>query len=512
MKAKSYALILISLSVLSPAHAQDVRSRILAPFLDNDVLGVGHIDLTKVDVEKLARTLVTDQEQAGEMAQTFSPWLSALRKAGAREIYVHLSLPELLSPSPSPFAVIVPLTEGADAKAIGELLCGGAPTKGPVSWPTCATIHNAVFAGSNEALDRVRRLKPVERSGLFSALDALGATDAELVLAPSADTRRVVEELMPNLPGELGGGPITDVTRGLLWTAVGLKTGAEPRLQFVAQGKDADATQALNQLGKKVVAYLRQAPGVSRHAPDLAKLAEVLHAETRQDRITVAIDAKQASTWAAAILMPLRESSARTECANNLKQIGLAMHNYHDRHKTFPPAYTVDKTGKPLLSWRVLILPFIEQEALYKEFRLDEPWDSPHNKALIDRMPSTYRCPVGIRRRADVGKTTYLVPRGASTIFPGPEGVKIQKVTDGTSNTIFAVDADNERAVTWTRPDDWEVDPQLDLKGIFGHHPGGTNFSFADGSVRFLKDTLSPELLRKLVTCAGGEVLSSDEY
>ena len=94
----------------------------------------------------------------------------------------------------------------------------------------------------------------------------------------------------------------------------------------------------------------------------------------------------------------------------------------------------------------------------------------------------------GSSRRADRGKTTYLTPRGKATIFAGPEGIKIQKITDGTSNTIFVVDAGDDRAVTWTRPDDWDVEPKLDLKGIFGHHPGGTTFSFADGSVRFIKD------------------------
>ncbi len=129
---------------------------------------------------------------------------------------------------------------------------------------------------------------------------------------------------------------------------------------------------------------------------------------------------------------------------NNLKQIGLAMHNYHATNGSFPPAYTVDKDGKPLLSWRVLILPFLEQEALYKEFHLDEPWDSPHNKPLIERMPTSYVCPSESDRRVDRGKTTYLTPRGKATIFPGPEGIKIQKITDGSSNTIFAVDAPSE--------------------------------------------------------------------
>jgi prepilin-type processing-associated H-X9-DG protein len=512
MKNVVYALSVIFASALSSSRAEEGRSRAITPFLDNDVIGVGHVDLTKVDVEKLARSLITDQEQGGEMVHTLSPWILSLRKAGARELYAIVVLPELLSPSRAPISIVVPLDEGADAKAIGEILCGGGAAKGTLSWPTCATVHNAVFAGTSEALERVRQLRPVERPELSAALNALGSTDAEFVLTPSSDTRRVLEELLPSLPGELGGGPITEVTRGMLWTAIGFKAEPEPRLQFLVQGKDAAAAQTLHQLGKKGLAYLRQAPGVSRYAPEFAKLADDLSAETHEDRITITIGANKASTWAAAIIMPLREKATRSQCVNNLKQIGLAMHIYHDRHHTFPPAYLVDKAGKPLLSWRVLILPFIEQEALYKEFHLDEPWDSQHNKTLIDRMPPTYRCPASRGKRADIGKTTYLVPRGASTIFPGPEGVKIQKITDGTSNTIFVVDAGDDRAVPWTKPEDWEIGPSIDLKGIFGHHPGGTNFAFADGSVRFLKEIISPDLLRKLITCNGGELISSDDY
>ena len=127
-------------------------------------------------------------------------------------------------------------------------------------------------------------------------------------------------------------------------------------------------------------------------------------------------------------------------------------------------------------------------------------------------MPPTYRCPSGSSKRADLGKTTYLTPRGKSTIFPGSEGIKIPKITDGTSNTIFVVDASDDRAVVWTKPDDWDVDPELDLKGIFGHHPGGTNFSFADGSVRFIKDSVDPKVMEKLLTRDGGEVIGPDEF
>jgi hypothetical protein len=185
------------------------------------------------------------------MAQTIAPWFAALRQAGAKGIYLLGILPELLSPSTSPFPVIVPIGEGADAKAIGQLLCGSGSVKGPVTLPTCATVHNAVFAGTNEALERIRQLKPVERPELAAAFAALGDTGTQIVLTPGADTRRVVEEMLPILPKELGGGPITGVTRGLLWTAVDLTPDPEPRLQFVVQAKDAESAQALNALGKK---------------------------------------------------------------------------------------------------------------------------------------------------------------------------------------------------------------------------------------------------------------------
>jgi prepilin-type processing-associated H-X9-DG protein len=511
MKPMVCLVVLLAVSGPVVARADDPRAKTIAPFIDADVIAVGRIDLGKVDLDKLARRLVADPEQSGEISQAVSPWVAALKKAGAREIYLLLVLPEILSPTSSPPPVVVPLGERADAKAIGELLCGGA-VKGPVAWPVCATIRNAVFAGCNEALDRVRQINPVDRPELTAAWSTLGDTCAEVLLIPSPDTRRVVEELLPSLPKELGGGAITTISRGLSWMAAGLSQDPEPRLRVVVQCKDAASTKALDSLGENILQYLRQSPPLSPGGPDLAKLADDLKSDVTEDRITLAMDPQNASKWATALSAPIRGTAARRQCVNNLKQIALAMHNYHDRHKSFPPAYTVDKAGKPLLSWRVLILPYLEQEALYKEFHLDEPWDSPHNLTLIDRMPPTYRCPSISSKRTDPGKTTYLTPRGKSTIFPGPEGIKIQKITDGTSNTIFVVDASNDRALAWTKPDDWDVDPALDLKGIFGHHSGGINVAFADGSVHFIKDKVDPKLFEKLLTRDGGEVIGQDEF
>ena len=103
---------------------------------------------------------------------------------------------------------------------------------------------------------------------------------------------------------------------------------------------------------------------------------------------------------------------------NNLKQLNLAILVYEHAHGSFPPAYTTGKDGKPLLSWRVHILPYMDQDALYKQFHLDEPWDSEHNKALVAQMPAAYKHPRSTV--AGEGKTHYLTVRSEKSVFPAP--------------------------------------------------------------------------------------------
>jgi prepilin-type processing-associated H-X9-DG protein len=215
-----------------------------------------------------------------------------------------------------------------------------------------------------------------------------------------------------------------------------------------------------------------------------------------------------------ALLLPAvqaaREAARRAQCTNNLKQIGLAMHNFHDAQGRFPAQAITDKEGKPLLSWRVAILPYIEQQGLYSQFHLDEPWDSPHNMALASQMPTTYLCPSRPALNRSQGLTTYQVLAGPGTMFDGPQGVGIASITDGTSNTLLVVEATNP--VPWTKPDDIAVPPGQIPTGLGSMHPGGYNALFADGSVKFLKNSLSPQVLRALATRNGNEVVSSDVY
>src|SRR5262249_62242201 len=104
--------------------------------------------------------------------------------------------------------------------------------------------------------------------------------------------------------------------------------------------------------------------------------------------------------------------------------------------------------------------------------------------------------------------TTYRPPGGPATIFPGAEAVKMQAITDGLSNTILVVEASDAAAVTWTKPDDWDIAVELDVQSLFGHHSNGTNFAFADGSVLFLEKTVTPKVLQALTTRNGSEVVN----
>lgn len=203
-----------------------------------------------------------------------------------------------------------------------------------------------------------------------------------------------------------------------------------------------------------------------------------------------------------------QEAAGRLTASNNLKQIGLAMHNYHDANNAFPPAAVCDKTGKPLLSWRVLILPYIEQEALFKEFKLDEPWDSVNNKKLLAKMPKVYAIP-GVTPEGGTD-THFRVFVGNGAGFDWLKGGRLATITDGTSNTFMCVTGAD--AVPWTKPDELEFDPEKDPTKLLGTVVGGRVLvGMFDGSVRTLGKIPPKETLKAYITASGGEVINDDE-
>jgi prepilin-type processing-associated H-X9-DG protein len=204
------------------------------------------------------------------------------------------------------------------------------------------------------------------------------------------------------------------------------------------------------------------------------------------------------------------DAARRAQCVNNLKQIALAMHNYVSTNNRFPRAASVNDNGKPLLSWRVAILPYLEHQELYNRFNLDEPWDSAHNKALVREMPAVYLCPDRVKPESFT--TTYQVIVGNGAIFEKDQDVGVVDVTDGTSNTFLVVEAKN--AVPWTKPDDMTFDPAAapSLRGAGSSHPGGFNAAMGDGSVRFIRDTIDLKKFQSMITRNQGEAVTSDDF
>jgi prepilin-type processing-associated H-X9-DG protein len=195
----------------------------------------------------------------------------------------------------------------------------------------------------------------------------------------------------------------------------------------------------------------------------------------------------------------VREAANRAQSQNNLKQIALAMHNYNSTHGSFPPAVVCSRDGKPLYSWRVLLLPYLGNNALYKQFRLDEPWDSANNKSWLDQMPPVYRHPA--EAAGDNSSTVYQAIVGKDAAFEGTQGMRLTDFTNGTANTILVAEA--AVAVPWTKPDDLSYAPDRPLPRFSEHLGGGFNALFADGSVRTIQKGTKEEVLRGFLTRKG---------
>ena len=225
-----------------------------------------------------------------------------------------------------------------------------------------------------------------------------------------------------------------------------------------------------------------------------------------------------------ALLLPgvqaAREAARRAQCTNNLKQIALALLTYEQQHGVFPPAYIPDKNGKPMHSWRVLILPYMEQKGLYDQYRFNEPWDSPHNKALAAQMPSVYACPS--EGLPSSGRTSYAMFVGPHAFSPGPKGRKISEISDGCSNTIMVAEAVDAH-INWMEPRDLDAEHmrfQVNGSGnirsedakISSRHSGGANVAFCDGSVQLLSDGIDAAVLKRLITIDDGEKIDRTDF
>lgn len=217
-----------------------------------------------------------------------------------------------------------------------------------------------------------------------------------------------------------------------------------------------------------------------------------------------------------ALLLPATQGTShggRSRCASNLHTIGLALQNYNAIYGCFPPVCTTDEDGKPMHSWRVLILPLIEQVELYRRYDFNEPWNGPHNLKLAKQMPQVFRC---FEDTATPGTNTdYVAVVGPETIWQPDHGTTFREIEDGSSHTIAVIEASGA-GINWMEPRDLPfaalakgVNPKPG-PGISSMHSGAVLAVFADGHTQSIDERIPLEKLKALFTKAGGEEIGEE--
>jgi hypothetical protein len=378
----------------------------------------------------------------------------------------------------------------------------------------CFLDDRAYLYGTPESL-RVFVEKPVPpKEGPLSLALRAAATGKHVITAGMNPEH--LEMLKEQLPAEFEPfRPLLAAKWALLTVDLADKLSYDLQGTF-ANAKDAEkAEKAIGQLRQLAVGLLGREIEKSAKENESAELFKFAESSVnavkveRRDAVlhaSLSVDPDRAMAALVESVQKIREAARRVRSSNNLKQFALALHLYHDTNGKFPAAASFDKNGKPLLSWRVAILPYIDQEKLYKEFHLDEPWDSEHNKKLVEKMPPLYLSP---DEDPKSHLTRYQVYVGKGAFFEGTTGLRMRDISDGLSNTIMVVEA--PKGVPWTKPEDLTFDDGKLLPRVVDPKKNGFMAALGDGSVRFFKKTIKEGNLRIWVQRNDGLPVPGDD-
>lgn len=345
------------------------------------------------------------------------------------------------------------------------------------------------------------------RDVIARAFQSVTDNPAKLLIIPPQHVWRTVRELSPELPEQLGGLPSSLLTDGVHWVAIGFDL-ARFRIEVVVQSASPDAAKTFAEELPRML-KLAHAAAPEDFRKRTAAVAQPMFSSLKPvvegDRVKIVVDGvaevKNNVELLATVARAVGHHRQRADDQQRLRQILLGMHNYYDVYKAFPPAKRHrDENAKPLLSWRVHILPFVGEQVLYNEFHLDEPWNSEHNLKLIEKMPDVYASDASAvaQDALPAGRTTTLAPVGEGTIFGQDKATQFLHVIDGTSNTVAVLIVDPERAVPWTAPRDFQFDSNDPLKGVRIGDDAQWHCAFADGSTHVLPADINAETVLRL--------------
>jgi hypothetical protein len=357
-----------------------------------------------------------------------------------------------------------------------------------------------------------KSLPPVEQERWLAALAATEGYPVQGVAVAPGYVRETFQELQPQLPAAFGGGPAMILIDGVRWLSLGVDPDRFKARLVVQSDSEAAAQALLEYMPQLYQALLRESQLDPASSALVMALLGLLQPSRQGDQVIWSLEKdEQSDAVRGLVSVGLRSVGGAAmmverRTANTLKQLLLAFHNYESAFGTLPTYGGSKGTELPSqLSWRVHILPFIGEMELYEQFRLDEPWDSPHNIQLLDKMPSFYRPVLPADQQASVpaAHTTFLAPVGERTLFGRDKRIGFRQVTDGLSNTVVLVEVAAAHAQPWTSPEEYRYDPSNPAAKLRVSN-GRSTVGLLDGSVQTLPIDMPWEALFSI---DGGEVV-----
>jgi len=512
------AAIFVWLSLTSTLPAQNTATEIiqsLKPVWDTQTAAILNIDLERFEVSKLVEQLIAESDSGTpfehrrlkKVASNYERALSKLHELGAIDLNVIFKLGTLVSENrlivfrcrdeASADLVAASLNDfsglfgfGTRVEAKGRLVFEGDSTwvRQSVDSPAWRQMHTAE-----------------ELEALENGLKACKNAPVRFAFALSPDQTRALVEFDPQKFAAVQTESAASI-QNLLWTSIALDM-QKKRFQFRMQTASPDSATAIGAKIAESVSAVANLPQLAANLPALKNGLVSFHPRIDQSTIQLDLNDQRFDSALKAVATPLYRAiryQRYTQGMMRVREIMIALHNYHDAHDHFPPLASTDKNGKPLLSWRVQVLPFLEGgRQLYDQFKLDEPWDSPHNKPLIEKIPTAFAIP-GSQQGS--GKTCIVAPVGDDTAF-STSGVRLQDIADGdgTSRTIAIMEAAENAAVIWTKPDDLTIDQDRLISRLV--EPGGDGFcaGFCDASAHYMPKDIDAQTLHRALTFNDGE-------
>lgn len=487
--------------------------------VDSSTIGYLAINLETFDIEKTADLLkeftgdsnMTRRIEMGQ--QVAGTFLKTIKDAGGKAVYVHLSLSDI--PVNGPFGWIA-VGQDTDVDQAANTLKNTFSVFGL----QVVAADQGVLIGQSGTIARLKDNVLPQRADFEQYLPAgLPSEELSIVLAPSQDQLRVLTELMGPFPNPFDKFDGKLLANGASRVVLSTKcSDDDQRLELRYSGTDSNACQTIHLQLMQLAGEFSDPEKLAAAMPNKPKAMQLILSGILKGLPIAgqAIDnnvyryyfssrsgslAKLIETVGPTFNIAER-AAMESALLDHLRNVCLAMHNYHDAYKSLPASAIVDAEDRPLLSWRVAILPFLGHNNLYQKFKLGEPWDSEHNIQLLKEIPLEMQTDAVL---AQQGLTSFMMVVGDGAIGRIANPLNLTDISDGSSRTILLVQAAKDRAVPWTKPQDWQLDVETPLAGLVEPGEAGFNVCFADGSVRVLSEKIDIAHLKSLFTAAAND-------